>query len=147
MAVPDRYHLDRAREWPRPFRAVSWCSVFQSSVDSAWFSPGWLVLLQQRSGRIVIMSAANVFMFRAGPVRLQRKGGLSIQPAFQNRLQALVGARLQLEGTLTGRFEPGISVCFAEAHDTQTSPVAHLGMRPAFQNRAHHLRRGLAMAG
>ena len=43
-------------------------------------------LLQQCRGRIVVMSAANVFMFRAGPVRLQRECGLSIQPAFQDGL-------------------------------------------------------------
>src|ERR1700722_9308851 len=112
-------------------------------VLSVW----WLVLLQQRSGRIVVMSAANVFMFRAGPVRLQREGGLSIQTAFENRFQALVGAGLQLECALAGRFEPRMGVSFAEAHDAKTSPVAHLGMRPAFQNRAHHLGSGFAYRG
>ena len=53
-------------------------------------------LLQQSGRRIVVMSAAHVFMPGAGPFRLQRKGGLPIERAFQNRLQALIGAGLQL---------------------------------------------------
>src|SRR5947209_16232315 len=72
--------------------------------------------------------AANVLVFRARPVRLQGQGGLAVQPAFQNRLEARVGAGLQLECALAGGFEPQIGVCFAQAHNAQTSPVSHLRM-------------------
>src|SRR5580693_5234906 len=99
-----------------------------------WFnmvSPGWFGLLQQRGRRIVVMRAAHVFMFRTGTIRLQREGGLPIQATLENRLQAGVGAGLQLDGALAGRFEPGGRVGLGQAQDSQTGPVADLGMRLA----------------
>src|SRR5580698_5102679 len=109
------------------FSIVGWFNMFFLSVV--------LGLPQQRCGQVVIMGTAHIFMFRARPLRLRRESGLSVQPAFQNRLQGLVRAGLQLQGTLAGSFQPWIGVGLAQAHDSQTSPVAHLGMGPTFQNR------------
>src|SRR5579883_599698 len=63
----------------------------------------WDGLLQQSGRRIVIVSAANVFMPWAGSLRFHRQTGLAIERALQNRLEALIRTGAQFKSAPAGR--------------------------------------------
>jgi hypothetical protein len=57
--------------------------------------------------------------------------GLPVERALQDRAQAGIGAGLQLQRTLTGRFEPLVGIGLGQAQDPEASAIAHLRMRLA----------------
>ena len=80
-------------------------------------------------------------MFERRPRRrgLQR---LTVEPAFQHRLDALIGTGAGGEGTHRRLFHPLGGITLAQPQNPQARPIAHLRVRFTFQNDFEQLRRG-----
>ena len=77
-------------------------------------------------------------MCRTRPAGLDVDRGLLIERPLEDRAKTRVGAGLELESTLTGRFQPRDRVGLPQPHDPEAGAIAHLRVRFAFQDRAHH---------
>ena len=88
--------------------------------------------------KIEIGWAAQIGMFQRRSVgrRLQR---LAIKRAFQDGLHAGIGAGSGRQGAPRRRFQALVREALAQAQDAETGSIAHLGMRPAFQNGGEQL--------
>ena len=83
--------------------------------------PWFWSLLQQGCGRIVIRSAPDVFMLRAGLVLFRLEGQLAVEGALQDGAQAGIGAGLELQRALAGSFEPLVGVCLGQTQNPEAA--------------------------
>src|SRR5215831_6260129 len=79
-------------------------------------------------------------MFGTGVSGLVIKQELTVEGAFQDGLQALIGIGLELDGPLAGGLQPGSGIDLLQPQDTQAGAVAHFRVRFPIQDSADHLR-------
>ena len=77
-------------------------------------------------------------MFGAGLSGLGIEQQLTVERAFQDGLQALVGTGLELNGPLTGGLQSRAGVDLFQPQNAQAGPLTHFRVRFSFQDGAHH---------